>query len=285
MALAAEVLETRCLSECIHSPAEADMELEHRVALVTGAGSGIGKASAVKLAQAGAKVIVHAHKEDETKATVDEIFSNGGDAFGATADLLDEHAMRDAIERGVDYFGALQIVVANAGINGVWAPIEELQPAEWDKTLNTNLRGAYLTLHYSVPHLKRAGSGSIVIISSINGTRVFSHGGASAYSTTKAGLLALGQMAALELAKHRIRVNVICPGKVDTEIDENTEARSMGESSEPAEYPGGKIPLTDGQPGTSNDIADAVLFLSSDRARYITGTPIWIDGGQSLLVG
>lgn len=261
------------------------MELEHRVALVTGAGSGIGKASAVKLAQAGAKVIVHAHKEDETKATVDEIFSNGGDAFGATADLLDEHAMRDAIERGVDYFGALQIVVANAGINGVWAPIEELQPAEWDKTLNTNLRGAYLTLHYSVPHLKRAGSGSIVIISSINGTRVFSHGGASAYSTTKAGLLALGQMAALELAKHRIRVNVICPGKVDTEIDENTEARSTGESSEAAEYPGGKIPLTDGQPGTSNDIADAVLFLSSDRARYITGTPIWIDGGQSLLVG
>jgi NAD(P)-dependent dehydrogenase (short-subunit alcohol dehydrogenase family) len=261
------------------------MELENRVALVTGAGSGIGKASAVALARAGAKVIVHAHKEDETKATVDEIRSGGGDAFGVTADLLDEQAMREAIEIGVDHFGALQIVVANAGINGVWAPIDELQPAEWDRTLNTNLRGAYLTLHFSVPHLKRAGSGSIVIISSINGTRVFSHGGASAYSTTKAGLLALGQMTALELAKHRIRVNVICPGKVETEIDENTQARSTGESSEPAEYPGGKIPLTDGKAGTGQDIADAVLFLSSDRARYITGTPIWIDGGQSLLVG
>jgi NAD(P)-dependent dehydrogenase (short-subunit alcohol dehydrogenase family) len=261
------------------------MDLQNLVALVTGAGSGIGKASAVKLAGAGAKLIVHAHKEDETRATVDEIRSNGGEAFGVTADILDDNAMREAIERGVDHFGSLQIVIANAGINGVWAPIDELQPAEWDKTLNTNLRGAYLTLHFSVPHLKRAGSGSIVIISSINGTRVFSHGGASAYSTTKAGLLALGQMTALELAKHRIRVNVICPGKVTTEIDENTEARSTSESSEPAEYPEGKIPLTDGQPGTSSDIADAVLFLSSDRARYITGTPIWIDGGQSLLVG
>ncbi|HEY4349715.1 MAG TPA: SDR family NAD(P)-dependent oxidoreductase, partial [Paraburkholderia sp.] len=207
------------------------------------------------------------------------------DAFGFTADIRDDLGFGQALDRAISQSGRLDIVVANAGINGVWAPIDELKPAEWDNTINTNLRGAYMTLHLTVPHLKRAGGGSIVIVSSINGTRVFSHGGASAYSTTKAGLLALGQMTALELAKHEIRVNVICPGKIDTEIDENTQTRSASEASEAAEYPQGKIPLTDGQPGSSDDIADMVVYLSSDRARFITGTPVWIDGGESLLVG
>jgi NAD(P)-dependent dehydrogenase (short-subunit alcohol dehydrogenase family) len=261
------------------------MNLQNKTAFVTGAGSGIGKASALHLAAAGAKVIVHAHKDDETRATVDEIVKQGGDAFGFTADIRDDLGFGQALDHAISQSGRLDIVVANAGINGVWAPIDELKPAEWDNTINTNLRGAYMTLHLTVPHLKRAGGGSIVIVSSINGTRVFSHGGASAYSTTKAGLLALGQMTALELAKHKIRVNVICPGKIDTEIDENTQTRSASEASEAAEYPQGKIPLTDGNAGSSDDIADMVVYLSSDRARFITGTPVWIDGGQSLLVG
>jgi NAD(P)-dependent dehydrogenase (short-subunit alcohol dehydrogenase family) len=261
------------------------MDLKERVALVTGAGSGIGQSCAFKIAAEGARVIVHAHKEEETRATVDAIAQAGGSAYGITADLRHDDAFRSAIERGIGQFGALDIVVANAGINGVWAPIDELRPEEWDNTLNTNLRGTYLTLHYTVPHLKRAGQGSIIIISSINGTRVFSHGGASAYSTTKGGLLALGQMVALELAKHKIRVNVVCPGKIESKIDENTKARSSDEASEPAQYPDGKIPLTDGHAGTGDDIAEMVAFLVSDRARYITGTPVWIDGGQSLLVG
>lgn len=261
------------------------MDLQQRVALVTGAGSGIGKACALKLAADGARVIAHAHKDEETEATVAEILREGGDAFGVTADVRDEKAWRAAIECGVAQYGTLDIVVANAGINGVWAPIDELQPAEWDNTVNTNLRGTYLTLHYTVPHLKRAGSGSIVIVSSINGTRMFSHGGASAYSTTKAGLLALGQMLALELAKHRIRVNVVCPGKIDTDIGENTRARHSEEASEAADYPQGKIPLTDGRAGKGSDVAELVAFLSSERAKFITGTPVWIDGGQSLLVG
>lgn len=261
------------------------MDLRDKVALVTGAGSGIGKACAIKLAADGARVIVHAHKEQETQATVDTIIRAGKAAFGITADLKDDKGYHAAITRGVEHFGALDIVVANAGINGVWAPIDELQPAEWDNTINTNLRGTYLTLHYTVPYLKRAGQGSIIIISSINGTRVFSHGGASAYSTTKGGLLALGQMTALELAKHKIRVNVVCPGKIESQIDENTQARSSEEASEPADYPDGKIPLTDGEPGTGDDIAEMVNFLASGRAKFVTGTPIWIDGGQSLLVG
>lgn len=260
------------------------MDLQQRIALVTGAGSGIGNATAVKLAADGARVIVHAHREDEMKATVSDIARDGGDAFGVTADLRDDDAVREAIQCGVEHYGTLDIVVANAGINGVWAPIDELQPAEWDNTIGTNLRGTYLTLHYCVPHLKRAGGGSIVIVSSINGTRTFSLGGASAYSTTKAGLLALGKMLALELAKHRIRVNVVCPGRVETEIGENTGFRHREEASELADYPGGDIPLTHGRAGKRTDIAELIAFLSSDRAKWITGTPVWIDGGQSLLI-
>src|SRR5690606_27877879 len=109
----------------------------------------------------------------------------------------------------------LDIIVANAGINGVWAPIDQLTPEEWDKTVAINLRGTFLTLHYGVPAMKAKG-GSIVIVSSINGTRTFSNPGTSAYASTKAGQLALGQIAALELAKHRIRVNVVCPGAIET---------------------------------------------------------------------
>jgi len=130
----------------------------------------------------------------------------------------------------------------------------------------------------------RARGGSIAITSSINGTRTFTTAGASAYATSKAGQLAFGQMAALELAKHRIRVNVICPGAIESEIDDNTSKRNTEAAEEPASYPDGTVPLTDGRPGSAEDVAELVLFLASDRSRHITGTPIWIDGAQSLLV-
>lgn len=126
--------------------------------------------------------------------------------------------------------------------------------------------------------------GSIIITSSINGTRTFTTAGASAYSTTKAGQLALAQMAALELAKHRIRVNAICPGAIESQIEENTERRNVEKAGEPAHFPDGDIPLTDGKPGKAEDVADLVSFLASDASRHITGTPVWIDGAQSLLV-
>ena len=109
-------------------------------------------------------------------------------------------------------------------MNGVWAPIDELKPEEWDETVRINLRGTFLTVHHAVPLMKKAG-GSIAITSSINGTRTFTTAGASAYATTKAGQLAFGQMLAIELAQHRIRVNVICPGSIGTEISDNTKQR------------------------------------------------------------
>jgi len=113
-------------------------------------------------------------------------------------------------------------VFANAGINGVWAPLEELSPEAWDKTLNINLRCTFLTIKYAVPFLKKQG-GSIIVTLSVNGTRMFSNTGASAYATSKAGQVALTKMIALELAQDKVRANVICPGAIETEIDQNTE--------------------------------------------------------------
>lgn len=261
------------------------MDLTGKVALVTGAGSGIGKASAVRFAQAGASVGVLSHTADEIAKTADEIKAAGGKALALTADVGDDMGMRQAIDRLVGEFGRLDIVFANAGINGVWAPIEELTPEEWDRTINTNLRGAYLTLHHSVPHLKTAGGGSVIVTASINGTRVFSNTGATAYSCTKAAQLAMVKMLALELAPSRIRVNAICPGIIDTQIPDNTLKRNLESVQTPIEYPQGKVPLTGGKSGDSFDVAELALFLASDRARHITGTPVWIDGAESLMVG
>lgn len=260
------------------------MELDGKVALVTGAGSGIGKAAALRLAREGARIGVLSHTESEIRKTVGEIEQAGGKALALTADVADAAQMERAVAELARSYGRLDIVFANAGINGVWAPIDELTPEEWDRTINTNLRGTYLTLHYAVPHLKRAGSGSIVITASINGTRTFTSAGATAYSATKAAQVAMMQMLALELAKHRIRVNAICPGKIETRIPDNTSWRNTEEAEVAAEYPQGEIPLTKGEAGTSDEVAQLVLFLASDRARHITGTPVWIDGGQSLLV-
>lgn len=259
------------------------MELQGKVALVTGAGSGIGKAAALRLAREGAMVGVLSHTDDEIRKTAHEIEKAGGKAIPLVADVGNEAQMKKAVDDLVQAYGRLDIVFANAGINGVWAPIDELQPAEWDRTINTNLRGTYLTIHYAVPHLKKAG-GSIVVTASINGTRTFTSAGATAYSATKAAQVAMTQMLAVELAKHKIRVNAVCPGRIGTQITDNTDKRNTEEAEVPAEYPDGPIPLTGEEPGTSEEVAELVLFLASDRARHITGTPVWIDGAQSLLV-
>jgi NAD(P)-dependent dehydrogenase (short-subunit alcohol dehydrogenase family) len=261
------------------------MSFIDKVALVTGAGSGIGKAAALRLAAQGCAIGVLTHKGDEANDVADAIRAAGGRAVPLTADVGDAEQMKAAVDQLVQEFNRLDYLFANAGINGVWAPIDEIDPEEWDRTIRTNLRGTYLTLHHGVPHLKRAGAGAIVITASVNGTRIFSNAGATAYSATKAAQVAIAKMQALELAKHRIRVNVVCPGKIDTAIEQNTERRNTEEAEEPVEFPEGKIPLTDDRAGSSDDVADLVLFLLSDKSKHITGTPIWIDGAESLLMG
>ena len=258
------------------------MEFQGRVALVTGAGSGIGKATALRLASGGARVVVLSRTADEIEAVRDQIVGAGGTALAVTADISHEAEMQMAVERVIAAYNRLDIVVANAGINGMWAPIEELEPDEWDKTMAVNLRGTYLTLHFAVPHLKREG-GAVVIVSSINGNRTFTTAGATAYAATKAGQVAMTQQLALELGKHRIRVNAVCPGAIETEIWDNTDKRNVEEAAIPVKWPEGQIPITGGKPGKSEDVAEVIAFLASDAARHVTGVPVYIDGGQSLL--
>lgn len=260
------------------------MLLKDRVAVVTGAGSGIGKAAALLLAREGARIGALGRTEEELQEVVDQIKREGGEAIALVADISDADAMRAATERAAREWNRIDIVFANAGVNGVWAPIEELEPEEWDKTLSVNLRGTFLSVKYAVPYLKRRG-GSVVITSSVNGTRMFSNTGATAYACSKAAQVAFAKMVALELAPHKVRVNVICPGAIETQIDENTEKRDLEAVKPAVEFPEGKVPLTHGEPGTSEQVAQLVLFLASDASSHISGTEVWIDGAQSLLQG
>jgi NAD(P)-dependent dehydrogenase (short-subunit alcohol dehydrogenase family) len=257
---------------------EIAMLLNNKVAIVTGAGSGIGKASAIAFARAGAKVGVLSDTESEVHATAREI---GANAMPLTADISDWNQMESAVRRTVDRFGRLDIVFANAGINGMWAPIDDLTPEEWDKTININLRGTFLTIRATVPHLKKNGGGAIAVTSSINGTRYFANSGATAYSVSKAGQLAMVQMLAVELGPSNIRINAICPGAIETNIRENSDKRNT-ESITIKVKADREIPLG-GKPGSAEQVAQVALFLVSDAASHITGTPVWIDGAQSLL--
>ncbi|WP_341361032.1 SDR family NAD(P)-dependent oxidoreductase [Georgenia sp. M64] len=259
------------------------MRLDGKVALVTGAGSGIGRASALALAGAGAAVVVLGHRKEHADDVLAEIERAGGTGMAVGGDVADEAGMAGIVDQVDERFGRLDVVLANAGINGVWAPLDELTVDEWRTTIDTNLTGTFITVKYAAPLLRRQG-GSVVITSSINGTRTFSNTGASAYSSSKAGQVAFAKMVAVELAQDRVRVNVICPGAIETEIDDNTEQRDLDDVQVPVEYPEGQIPLTHGRPGSAQQVADLVLFLASDAAAHITGTEVWIDGGQSLLV-
>ncbi len=261
------------------------MDVNGKVALVTGAGSGIGRAAALLLAERGARVACLSRTPEEIEAVVAEIEDGAkGRGMAVTADISKADELTRAVEQVTARWDRLDILFANAGINGVWAPIEDLKPEEWEQTISINLTGTFLTLRAAVPYLKRRG-GSVIITSSVNGTRMFSNVGASAYATSKAGQVAFAKMMALELAKHRVRVNVICPGAIETEIDDSTERRNLEKAQEPVEFPEGQIPLTDGQSGSAEQVAQLVLFLASDASSHISGAEIFIDGAQSLLQG
>ncbi|WEG13542.1 SDR family NAD(P)-dependent oxidoreductase [Pullulanibacillus sp. KACC 23026] len=260
-----------------------DKLLENQVAFVTGAGSGIGKAAALKLAENGAKVaLVDLHKENVAEVQK-QIQDLGSEALVLEANVAHPKEMENAYKKTMDQWGRLDVVFANAGINGEVAPIEDLKPEDWELTISNNLTSTFLTIKYAIPHLKTKG-GSVIITSSINGNRTFRGFGMSAYSTSKKGQMGFGKMAALELANYGIRVNIICPGAIETNIGENTwkEKENLKKVEIPIKYPKGSQPL-EHHPGKPEQVADLVLFLASNLSSHITGSEIYIDGAESLL--
>ncbi len=258
--------------------------LQDRVAWVTGGSSGIGRATALAMARAGASVAVHGLNDQEITEVVNQIEGEGGRAMGVRADVSQAEEMEEAARRIVRHFGRIDVVFANAGINGVWAPIEDIKPEEWDQTLGINLKGTFLTIKYAAPELRKR-RGAVIICASVNGTRMFSNSGATAYACSKAAQVTMTKMLALEMADDGVRVNAVCPGAIQSGIHEKTVQRNTEEVKEPVEFPEGKIPLTDGQVPEADVVADVVVFLASDAARHVTGSVIFVDGAQSLLQG
>jgi NAD(P)-dependent dehydrogenase (short-subunit alcohol dehydrogenase family) len=211
-----------------------------------------------------------------------EIEQMGSKAIIIEADVSNADEVQKGVGDIFQQWGRLDIVFANAGINGTIAPIEHLTPEDWDKTLSIDLKGTFLLVKYAIPHMKEKG-GSVIITSSVNGSRKFSGVGMSAYSSAKAGQVAFAKMAALELSGYKIRVNAICPGSIKTNIEENTyRTPELDEVKIPVIYPEGSHPL-EHLPGKPEQVADLVLFLASEESSHVSGTEIFIDGAETLL--
>jgi NAD(P)-dependent dehydrogenase (short-subunit alcohol dehydrogenase family) len=260
------------------------MQMSGKVALVTGAGSGIGRATALLIAREGGSVGVLDADEERVKHVVAEITDAGGNAHGETVDIRDGDAVVAATGRVVEELGGLDVVVANAGINGVWAPIDELSTEDWQQTIDVNLTGTFHTVRATVPHLKARGGGAIVVTSSVQGTSMFSISGATAYGATKAAQVAMVRYLGLELGPEHIRVTAVCPGAVNTNMEQSTEERGIEELGLAVELPEGGEPLKDGI-AEPEHIAEAIVFLASDRAARITGVALTVDGGETIVLG
>jgi NAD(P)-dependent dehydrogenase (short-subunit alcohol dehydrogenase family) len=254
-----------------------------KVALITGGGSGIGAATARLLAAKGATVALLDVVEASAAGIMKEITDAGGNAFVLAADVGDEKQMKAAFDAVETREGRIDLMLVGAGINGTWAPVDDMTPEEFDRTIRINLRGTYLSFHYGVPLLKKAGGGSVVVISSINGQRTVSTAGASAYSATKAAQAAMARQLSLELSFAKIRVNSVFPGATQTSIGLNTWRRNTDDIRIQIEYPGGDVPITGGKRASAEDVGEGIMFLFSNAARHITGAELNIDGGQSLI--
>ena len=251
---------------------------------MTGGGSGIGAAVCRRFAREGAAVGVVDLRAAPAGEVAEEIAAAGGRAVALTADVADEGALAAAVNETAQRFGGLHAVFANAGINGMQCPIEEMTLEEWRATLDTNLTGTFLTVKHAIPHLRSSGGGAVVITASVNGNRLFSAPGYAAYSSSKAGQAAFGRMAAIELARWDIRVNTIIPGAIRTNIQERTYQRNLDRVRWDLKMPEHWPPLY-GRSGTPDEVADLVTFLVSEESRYITGTEVVIDAAMTLLRG
>lgn len=239
--------------------------------IVTGASKGIGKGIAQVFARQGAKILIVGRNAGDAEKTAEEINQNGGTASAFSADVAKWEDMTAMAEAAAERHGGIDVLCANAGVYPQ-TKMEEMDPAEWDQVIGTNLRGTFLSVKACLPHLKKSGEGRVILTSSITGP-VTGFPGWSHYGATKCGQLGFMRTACMELAKYGITVNAVLPGNIITEglADLGEEyLRTMAES----------IPLK--RLGTVDDIGNAALFLASKEAGYITGQTIIVDGGQII---
>lgn len=247
-------------------------DLSDKVALVTGASSGIGRASATALANQGASVVLTARRLDRLKSLEEELISRGKTAISLQMDVLKNADIKNTIDKSILKFGRLDILVNNAGIY-LDSPILELSESNWDSVIDTNLKAYALMSQYASLEMTKRSWGRIINIGSIAmGGQGFGIPGGSAYASSKAAIVGLTESLAAELAPHGILVNCIAPGLIDTEM-----THQMLDKPEIIKQYLDRIPLK--RPGKPEEIASAVVFLSSDEASYVTGSTFVIDGG------
>src|SRR6516165_7745926 len=253
-------------------------KLEKKVAVITGAASGIGRATAMRFAGEGAAVVVADLNREGGEAAVRDCKENGGAAVFQLADVSREQDIKGSIDRAVKEFGRLDVIYNNAGLGGAVGPLEKTTVENWDRSFAILLRAIFLGIKHAVPEMRKAGGGSIISTASIGGLR--GAAGLHAYCDAKAGIISLTRSASIELAKDRIRVNCICPGLIATPLTYNR-------------LPGGESAATQlfaaFQPwpraGRPEDIAAMALFLASDDSEFVSGQAMVVDGAVTSGMG
>ncbi|TAL63270.1 MAG: SDR family oxidoreductase [Bacteroidetes bacterium] len=246
-----------------------EKQFEGKVAIVTGGSFGIGRAASIAFAKRGAKVMIADWVEDNE--TLNTIKGFGGEAIFFKCDVSDDTNVRLMIETTIEKYGRLDFAFNNAGVEGISAPTQDCTIENWERTINVNLRGVWLCMKYEIPHMLKQGKGAIVNNASIAGLVGFP--GIPAYVASKHGVLGLTKNAALENAKLGIRVNAVCPGVIKTPMidrftGKNKEVEKQFENMEPI-----------GRMGQPEEVAEAVIWLCSDSASFVTGHTMAVDGG------
>lgn len=247
--------------------------LQDKVALITGGNDGIGKAASLLFAQEGARVVIAARREDEGAKTVAEIVAQGGEAMFVRADVSSAVDCAAMVAATVKKYGRLDIAFNNAGVEQFGKSVIELEEAEWDRVLDINLKGVFLSMKFEIPEMLKAGGGSIVNNASIGSFIVTP--GLSAYQASKHGLIGLTKVAAIEFAARNVRVNAICPAGTDTAMLDRWTKDPVVRQPFIAAHPIGRL-------ADPIEPARAALFLASDEASFVTGIAMPVDGGYAL---
>ncbi len=252
--------------------------LAKKVAVITGAASGIGRATAIRFAGEGAAVVIADLNREGGEAAVRDCKENGGNAVFQLADVAREEDIKGAVDRAVKEFGHLDIIYNNAGLGGAVGPLEKTTADNWDRTFAILLRAVFLGIKYAAPEMRKAGGGSIISTASIAGIR--GAAGLHAYCAAKAGVISLSRSASIELAKDKIRVNCICPGLIATPLTYN---RLPGGEQAAAQLFAAFQPWQ--RAGRPEDIAAMALFLASDDSEFVSGQAMVVDGAVTSGMG